>query len=509
MANKMKESGITVEENSISSSSDEDNCDDASSYQSGLEEDDEEDEDDTQSACSISIASSSSESYSQPSDDHEEDGDDDNDNDEESAADGEDDEDEEEHDDSSSSSSSSSEDWNYKFFPNDNCRIRFNAEIEVYDTLSRNDYTLQEKLACFLSPKDKKAQSHRQNKSIAKLEWWMEETPESRNGSNRSKSLYYYVREDNGKGEPKFIARGLHQMTDSGYDRMNDMKNLCVEAVLHEQDAQWRDWHRRCIEQEQEAEEENERPLLLWDWDRISETSIDASRGAIIEAIKIAKRDRQLAEKAYLQLGKSEKQQQQQSTTTNKTNNKENIKENIEERTKATKTVRSQVLQDAGTKKPNTSPRSATPTTITTTLTSSVAPSDILVTTLNDEHDDSGHHDDTDTNTNNNDEHEDEDEDDRLEVVSVDSTLTGDRSLLTLVDDRSIVTPPTDDEETMDAISALKRRLSWQEQQHPCKAAHEAANATAAAFHHDAATTTTILLDGGKRRASAPPLRRH
>ncbi|KAL3928893.1 MAG: hypothetical protein SGBAC_012446 [Bacillariaceae sp.] len=528
-AKSIIESITSVEEPSVSSHSE--YLDDASSYHShssSAEDEDESGETDSQSSCSCSISTSSSASYSIASNEGSDDEDDDDDDDDESHDGGEkgDESSSSEYHDHNEEEDDSQEDWSYKFFPpNENCRVRFSAETEVYDTLSRNDFTPQEKMASFLSPKDKKAQSHRQNKTIAKLELWIDESPERRTMSNM-RTLYRAV--DANNGDPKFIGRGLHQMTDKGYDRMNDTKNMCVDSVLEEQEAQWKAWQKEnadlmaafleAEEEKKDAEMIQEPKRLMWDWERMAQISLQFSKGSIVESIKIAKRDEQQAQKAYLQFEKQEakkkkmtekKKKQQQEEATAKSEEPYRLasaaaaaaaakKTNATNKTKNNSAVRS--------------PVSITPTTVATTLTSCVSASSNLgpdfVVNLNN----SSHH-------NHNDLEDDEkitnahyqnqnqqqqqqqqqqeqqllllqdtfeasyndmkttasaphrqDSLDSLEVLSVDSTLTGDRSILTY-DDRSIVTPT--EESTLMTLQ-FRQRLSLQEQQHPCKAVHAA-----------------------------------
>jgi hypothetical protein len=137
--------------------------------------------------------------------------------------------------------------------------VRFSADVTDFHTLSRSEYSLWELQQCFYTSKEKKQHWSHQNKAVTRFE----------------------------KGKPEAndqVHRGLEPMTDKGYQLIIQMKNKCVDAVMDEQEEQWRSG--------------------IVDWVRMAKASQQISNASIVIAIKMAKRDAQQANKAYLQMNR-------------------------------------------------------------------------------------------------------------------------------------------------------------------------------------------------------------
>jgi hypothetical protein len=137
--------------------------------------------------------------------------------------------------------------------------VRFSADVTDFHTLSRSEYSLWELQHCFYTNKEKKQQWSRQNKAVNRFE----------------------------KGKPEGndqVYRGLEPLTDKGYQLLLQIKNKCVDAVMDEQEEQWRSG--------------------TVDLERLAKVSQQISKASIVIAIKMAKRDAQQANKAYLQMNR-------------------------------------------------------------------------------------------------------------------------------------------------------------------------------------------------------------
>eukprot|EP00980_Cylindrotheca_fusiformis_P009468 scaffold2068_cov96-Cylindrotheca_fusiformis.AAC.24 len=144
-------------------------------------------------------------------------------------------------------------------------RVRFSADVTFFPCIARGDFSPQELQACFYTSKEKKQQWVHQNKAV--------------------------TRSEQGKEED---CRGLESLTDKGYRIMTLAKNKCVDAVMDEQEEQWREGI-TCLE-------------------RIAMASMQVSKASIIMARKIAKRDAQKANKAYRQMDKEQANDDEEDT---------------------------------------------------------------------------------------------------------------------------------------------------------------------------------------------------
>jgi hypothetical protein len=141
--------------------------------------------------------------------------------------------------------------------------VRFSAVVTDFHTLSRGEYNLWELQQCFYTIKEKKQQWSPQDKAVTRFE----------------------------KGKPETndqFHRGLEPLTDKGYKLLLQNKNKCVDAVMDVQEEQWRSG--------------------IVDWERLAKASQQISKASIVIAIKLAKRDTQQANKAYLQMNRQSRQ---------------------------------------------------------------------------------------------------------------------------------------------------------------------------------------------------------
>ncbi|CAJ1959690.1 unnamed protein product [Cylindrotheca closterium] len=138
-------------------------------------------------------------------------------------------------------------------------KIRFSEKLEEYHYIpSRNDFSERELRHCWYTEEEKAKYIERHERSSKRLE----------NGE-RSK-----------RGES---FRGLEGWTQDGADEANEMIEECLDAVLHEQQRQWRKNRRNPIN------------LAL-----ISESK---SKKSIKMALRTAKRDTKEALRAYERMG--------------------------------------------------------------------------------------------------------------------------------------------------------------------------------------------------------------
>jgi predicted secreted protein len=141
--------------------------------------------------------------------------------------------------------------------------VRFSADVTYFHTLNRTEYILRELQQCFYTIKEKKQQWLHQNKAVTRFE----------------------------KGKPEAndqVHRGLEPLTDKGYRILQQIKNKCVDAVMDVQEEQWRSG--------------------IVDWEQLAEASQQISKASTVIAIKLAKRDKQQANKAYLQMNRQSHQ---------------------------------------------------------------------------------------------------------------------------------------------------------------------------------------------------------
>ncbi|KAL3934961.1 MAG: hypothetical protein SGBAC_009424 [Bacillariaceae sp.] len=138
-------------------------------------------------------------------------------------------------------------------------KIRFSQTIEeCHEILSRADYTERELRHCWYTEEEKEKYMDRHEKSAKKLEQ-----------GERSK-----------RGES---FRGLEGWTQDGADEANEMIEECLDAILNEQERQWK------------KKRHNHQNLAL-----ISESK---SKKSIKVALKTARRDTKEAIRAYESMG--------------------------------------------------------------------------------------------------------------------------------------------------------------------------------------------------------------